>query len=234
MNAASAPSRALAASIALWAFLSAPAAQAGAPAHRASTPAAVKPATGPAWNDLSADQKQILAPLQPTWDGMTDIGRRKWVQIAQRYPKMKPEEQKKLQERMAAWSKLTPAQRQLARQNYQASRNLAPEARFQAWERYQSLPDERKKQLAEADKARNKPTLVTAPPNRDPQVARNAAEIAKRKHHNEAEAKRLAAAKTGAQPGAPAAVAAPGGAVQAAAPAAAQPVAAPAAAPAPQ
>ena len=63
-----------------------------------------------------------------------------WVTIADRYPKMKPQEQQRLQKRLADWAKLTPAQRAAARDKYQALKKLPPKQRKEVlaqWQRYQ-------------------------------------------------------------------------------------------------
>lgn len=50
---------------------------------------AVKPVR-PAWSELAPAQQQVLAPLAPEWNEMDSAQRKKWVSIANRYPKMKP------------------------------------------------------------------------------------------------------------------------------------------------
>ncbi len=66
--------------------------------------------------------------------------RKKWVEIADRYPKMKPQEQQRLQKRLVDWAKLTPEQRTAARDKYQALKKLPPDKRKEVtaqWQRYQ-------------------------------------------------------------------------------------------------
>ena len=96
-----------------------------------------KKAPRPAWSELTPAQKQVLAPLQGEWDGFDTRRRKKWVAIADRYPKMKPAEQQRLQKRMTDWVKLTPAQRQQAREKYQQMRKLSAERRQQLQEQWQ-------------------------------------------------------------------------------------------------
>src|SRR5437016_4917526 len=72
----------------------------------------------PNWNELNADQQQILAPLQNDWDQLEPVRKRKWLGIAKRYPKMKPEEQQRVQKRMQTWARLTPEQRRAARERH--------------------------------------------------------------------------------------------------------------------
>ena len=78
----------------------------------------------PQWSELSPKQQAVLAPLAADWDKLDTTRRKKWVTIANRYPKMKPDEQQRLQKRMQEWAALTPAQRRVARENYKALRQL--------------------------------------------------------------------------------------------------------------
>jgi len=72
----------------------------------------------PTWGELTQEQQQILAPLAVDWDNLEPARKRKWLGIAKRYPKMKPDEQARAQRRMQAWVKLTPKERQAARERY--------------------------------------------------------------------------------------------------------------------
>ena len=66
----------------------------------------------------------------------------KWLGIAQRYPKMKPEEQERLQRRMNEWASLTPAQRQAAREKYREFEQLPPDEREvvrKKWDEYKQV-----------------------------------------------------------------------------------------------
>ena len=110
------------------------------PAVAAQSQPSSKKAPRPAWSELTPAQKQVLAPLQGEWDALDTTRRKKWIAIADRYPKMKPEEQQRLQKRMTDWAKLTPAERQQAREKYQQMRKLSAARRQQLqeqWEEYQ-------------------------------------------------------------------------------------------------
>jgi len=93
----------------------------------------------PPWSQLTQEQQGILAPIQGEWDKLDPPRKRKWLGIAQRYPKMKREEQERLQRRMQEWASLTPAQRQAAREKYKEFEQL-PAQEQQAvrkkWEEY--------------------------------------------------------------------------------------------------
>lgn len=103
---------------------------------------------GPAWASLTADQQQVLAPLSAYWNELLPEQKRKWVGIAKRYPKMKPDAQLRVQRRMDAWAKLTPEQRWQARQQYRNLGKIAPDRREELrryWAEYQSLAPHEKR-----------------------------------------------------------------------------------------
>jgi hypothetical protein len=125
-----------------------------APKPAAKPPAKKKAAAvvRPAWIELSPEQRQILAPLQEDWENFERERRLKWIGIAKRYPKMKPEEQARVQRRMQAWAKLTPEQRRQARESY---KNLAKDKDKhgnlrEQWAEYQALPPEERLTLMPA------------------------------------------------------------------------------------
>ncbi|CAN0622372.1 conserved exported protein of unknown function [Burkholderia multivorans] len=123
------------------------------------------PATGGpmSWARLTPAQRVALAPFADQWDAFSDARKRKWLKIAARFPRMTPDEQKRLQERMAEWARMTPEQRRVARENYQVAKDLSAQARERAWNAYQQLPAEQKERLAAAER-RRRPTVVSAPP----------------------------------------------------------------------
>lgn len=122
------------------------------------------PAVHPNWAELTIVQQRIFAPLAPEWNGMPELARKKWLQIAQAYPKYTPAQQQRLQTRMADWVKLTPEQRHRARENFQTTKSLPVQKKSEAWQSYQQLTEEQKKALAAAAKAQKHPSAVTALP----------------------------------------------------------------------
>jgi hypothetical protein len=126
----------------------------------------------PQWNELTIQQKSVLAPLGGDWDAMEYYRRKKWIGIAVRFPKMTPEEQQRIQGQMQEWTKLTPGQRQLAREKFQTVTQLPTEkkeALKQKWEEYSNLPEEEKekhKQQATANPAgkTGRPAAAGVPP----------------------------------------------------------------------
>ncbi|MGO4329209.1 DUF3106 domain-containing protein [Cupriavidus sp. 2TAF22] len=141
-------------------------AQGGRPTGAASSAAGASIANArPAWSELSVVQQRILAPLEGEWNTFPELNRRKWLQIAERYQKLSPAEQARLQTRMTEWVKMTPQQRRLARENYQITRSLPPQKKAEAWDKYQQLPEEQKKNLAAAEKVPRRPGAVSALPS---------------------------------------------------------------------
>ena len=118
----------------------------------------------PLWRELSRAQQAALKPLQPEWDGMDGIRKRRWLEMSQRFASMNPAEQQRVHERMRQWMRLTPAQRNLARENYSKTRKLAPGQKAATWESYKQLSDEEKRRLARSGaKPQGAPSLPHSP-----------------------------------------------------------------------
>jgi hypothetical protein len=132
------------------------------------------------WDDLSAVQQKILAPLEEDWSYLSKERRQKWIQVANLYPKMKRVDQERLQSRMNEWSKLSQKDRRIARDNYLSSLRFPAEEKASAWQAYQQLSPEDKKKLAAKEDNKKKPTAASAPtlqnrPNPAPTVTPAAA-----------------------------------------------------------
>lgn len=112
---------------------------AAAVAQPTAVTAATKPAK-PDWSELTPVQRGILAPLKEDWSGLDSVRCKKWVGIADRYPKMKPAEQNLLQARMQHWARLSPEQRRVAREKYTSIKKLPVAKREEVkaqWQQYQ-------------------------------------------------------------------------------------------------
>lgn len=121
----------------------------------------------PNWNQLNVDQKVVLAPLGNEWDQMEHVRRKKWLLIAERFSKMKPDEQRRVQDRMREWALMTPEQRNKVRDSYKEFAQLPPEQKQavkQKWETYSSLPEEEKAKAKEAAKANRDAANAGTPP----------------------------------------------------------------------
>lgn len=102
-----------------------------------------------AWGSLNAQQRGVLAPLERDWTAISPAQQQKWIELANRYGSMPPDEKARVQQRMTAWSRLPPQERARARVNFQEARPLGREERQQQWEAYRALPPEQRRELAE-------------------------------------------------------------------------------------
>lgn len=114
-----------------------------------SKPAAPLLASGPAFSSLTPYQAEVLKPLQPVWDEMEDVRKRKWIEIANRLPTLSDDEKGRVQQRMQEWAALTPAQRRQARDNFSEAKGRSAAERQAQWEEYQKLSPEARQALAE-------------------------------------------------------------------------------------
>jgi hypothetical protein len=132
------------------------------PASSGRTASSLKaPARGPAWADLTADQRRSLAPLAGSWGQISEAQKRKWIAMAGNFNKLPPAEQAKLHSRMSEWAALSPQQRAQARLNFGETQQLSPEEKKAKWEAYQALPPEEKRKLADGVE-RKPPTTAAA------------------------------------------------------------------------
>lgn len=140
---------------------------AAAPAKPAPAPAKRVP-TKPLWTELTPPQQQALNPLVTEWEFMGRAQKLKWLEVANHYPAMKPEEQQRSQERMREWVRLTPEQRRVARDSYTRVQTMPPEKRAELFQKYQQLPEEKKRALAAEAKSSKTLTPVKPPSKQAP------------------------------------------------------------------
>ena len=103
-------------------------------------PAAYADKNNPAWTELSPEQQRILAPIQGEWETLDAPRKKKWLGVAQRYPKMTVDERARFQRSMKEWVSLTPEQRWAARDKRREFDQLAPEDRQalpEKWDKFQ-------------------------------------------------------------------------------------------------
>ena len=121
----------------------------------------------PDWSQLTPEQQTILAPLASDWNSFDNKRRKKWLLTAKRYPKMKPQQQQRLQTQMQDWAKLTPEQRSIARENYKKLAKQPPEKREkvkQTWRERQKRAAPKNGPPAPAAPGGEKPVPPSAPP----------------------------------------------------------------------
>lgn len=81
------------------------------------------------WHAMTPTQQQILAPLATQWNGLPAIQRVRLLEVAAKYPSMKPEARQRFQARIKNWALLSKAERKKARENYKKLKHLSPEQR---------------------------------------------------------------------------------------------------------
>jgi hypothetical protein len=141
------------------------AAQSPAPATSGSkTAARARPAAHPLWRELSPEQREALSPLAADWDKFDADRKKKWVAIAAKYPDMSPEGKQRFHERMPQLAKLTPEQRETTRENFRRAYSLPADQRLALTQKYQQLPDDRKKALAAQAHVNKRPAAAPKRP----------------------------------------------------------------------
>jgi hypothetical protein len=128
----------------------------------------VEPASR-SWKELTALQKQALAPLGAQWSALSGQQQKKWLALSQNFNQLSVTEQITLHSRMSDWVSLSPQQRNLARLNFNKLQSLPKEDKKAKWEAYQALSQEEKRLLSAASMPPAKsaaPTAKPLPPHR--------------------------------------------------------------------
>lgn len=121
----------------------------------------------PLWKGLTTQQQQVLAPLAAEWDGYTARGRKRLVALADRYPKLKPDEQARVAVRLKAWASLSRQERDKARENFRKVRKLPPEKQAEVKQKLQAERDAKKRHEAQVHPGKH----LAVPPADRPQTA---------------------------------------------------------------
>jgi hypothetical protein len=124
----------------------------------------VKIENHPSWNDLDANQKIALAPLQKLWSKMSDFQKQKWLVISKNYMNMGTDEQQRLQSRMNDWVSLSNQERAVARLNFAEVNKLSEEQKKSKWEAYQALEPDAKQKLLDATQPLPKGAAIAVHP----------------------------------------------------------------------
>lgn len=130
------------------------------------------PATRPAWGELTAHQREALAPLHPHWDTLTENHKRKWIAISRNFDNWSAEEQSKMHGRMSAWAGLSTVERDQARLNYAEARKINVDEKKARWEAYQALSDEQRDKLAASTAPKRPGVAAPAKLNRGPEMVK--------------------------------------------------------------
>jgi hypothetical protein len=123
------------------------------------------PLAQPLWSELNAAQQRVLEPFGAQWNSLPVSEKRAWADLASRFPKMKPDERKRVEKRVAEWAALTPEQRRLARANYRLAQQVARENVLAEWENYQAMTPEQRSVLGTAGSTSNTAARHAGAPN---------------------------------------------------------------------
>ena len=102
------------------------------------------------WNQLSDDERKVLAPLGAEWDTLRPWQREKMLDIAKDYPKMDAQKKQRVQKRLISWSRMTPYERENARTRFQQFHSLSAEKKDEVrkkWAEHQKLPENEREKL---------------------------------------------------------------------------------------
>ena len=105
-----------------------------------SAPRHAAGAAKPLWHDLSATQRDALAPLAGHWDSLSSSHKRRWIALSKNFRAMPLAEQTLLHTRMNEWVLLSPLQRRTARLNFAETKRISSSEKQRKWEAYQALP----------------------------------------------------------------------------------------------
>lgn len=99
----------------------------------ASTPALARELSpqAPGWNELSGEQRTILAPVEAEWNRLPDYQRQRLLGAAKSYPRLDSAQQRRFAARLQQWSRLTLEERNLARKRFQEWHALPPSQRLE-------------------------------------------------------------------------------------------------------
>ncbi len=119
-----------------------------------------------AFSQLSPDEQRVLAPLHGEWESFSAQRKKKWRDVANRYPSLSAEEQQRLTTRMQGWERMTPEDRRVAREQLREMKKPDVRALEQRedlkrkWGEYRDLPPEQQQALRNAQAPR---ALVVSP-----------------------------------------------------------------------
>jgi hypothetical protein len=105
-----------------------------------------------------------LAPLEQSWNSLSEGQRRKWLALSESYPSLGQAEQEKLHSRMVEWAALSPKDREAARLNFAQSKSVDKSDRAANWEAYQALSPEEREKLAKGAKVKPVGAAVSVKP----------------------------------------------------------------------
>jgi Protein of unknown function (DUF3106) len=113
------------------------------------------------FSELRPAEQSVLKPLAGEWDSFSATRKKKWREMAVRYPTLSPDEQQRITTRMQGWSRMSPDDRRAARDQFReinkpqsagVPKQENREELKRKWETYRELPVEKRNELAAAAK----------------------------------------------------------------------------------
>jgi hypothetical protein len=114
------------------------------------------------FTELRPAEQSVLKPLASDWDSLSATRKKKWREMAARYPTLSAEEQQRITTRMQGWSRMSPDDRRAARDQFReinkpqtagAPKQETREELKRKWEAYRDLPPEKRDALTTAAKS---------------------------------------------------------------------------------
>jgi hypothetical protein len=115
------------------------------------------------WSGLTPAQRDVLAPLERDWPGISESQRSKWLSATPTLATLPPAELARVHDRMRDWARLSPTERINARIGFQVAKQVDAEQRQAKWEAYQALPAEKRQELADKEVARRAKAAAPRP-----------------------------------------------------------------------
>ena len=129
-----------------------------APLTVAAQPPAPAEAPLPAWEQLSAEQREtLLAPVRERWNRSSPERRAQMLEHARRWQAMTPEQREHARKGMHRWHDLPPEKRHQAQALFEHSRGLPADERKALMQRWKAMTPEQRKAWVEAHPPRERP-----------------------------------------------------------------------------
>ena len=120
-------------------------------------PTEARGTTLPAWDQLSAEQRDaLIAPLRDRWNDSPQ-DRQRMLDHARRWKSMPPEERERARRGMHRFEQMNPEQRQRARAIFDQTRDMTPEQRRDFRERWGKMTPEQRNEWLRAHPAPQPP-----------------------------------------------------------------------------
>lgn len=107
----------------------------------------------PAWEQLSAEQRELLvAPLRERWNA-NPAERARMYHHAERWHEMTPEQRRHARRGMRHWEHMSPERRAEMKALFQAMQSMTPEQRKELRKRWRAMTPEQRREWVEANPA---------------------------------------------------------------------------------